>query len=162
MNGKLGGALAAAAVVVGTTAGVVIATQGAAGAARTTAGQHIVMQAKGQLSTVGKGLFDLKLRNAVNAGARISARIAVSSITISQFGGNQAIEVAILARSCDGANGFGGLEDVVVPQDETVHLSYLSAVRMPFTSGLPSSYCLYAETVRDNGRLEVAVVATTI
>jgi hypothetical protein len=163
MNRKIGSALVAAAIAVGgTAAGVTIATQSAAGAARTTAGQHIVMQATGQLSTVGKGLFDLKLRSAVSGGGQIGARIAVSSITISQFGGSQAIEVAILAKSCDGANGLGGLEDVVVPQDDTVHLSYPSAVRMPMVANPPASYCLYAETVRDNGRLDVTVVATTI
>jgi hypothetical protein len=120
------------------------------------------MQAKGQLSTVGKGLFDLKLRNAINGTGRIGARIAISSITIGQFGGSQAIEVSILAKSCDNANGFGGLEDVVVPQDDTVHLSYPSPIRMPLVANPPASYCLYAETVRDNGTLDVTVVATTL
>ena len=50
----------------------------------------------------------------------------------------------------------------VVPQDDTVHLSYPSAIRMPLVASPPASYCLYAETVRDNGRLDVTVVATTI
>ena len=163
MNRKTGsmliGAVAVAAVV---GVGTLVATQDAAGAARATAGQHIVMQRQAQLTTSGKGLVEAKLFSAVNGGAKLGSRIAVSSITLSQFGGSQAIEVSIRAASCDSTNGFGALESVVVPQDDTVHLDYPSAVRMPLVANLPASYCLYAETVRDNGRLDVTLVATTV
>ena len=163
MNRKLStGLIGVVGVAAAVGAATLVATQNASGAARTTAGQHIVMQRQAQLSTVGKGLFVAKLFNATSGVGKLTGRIAVSSITLSQFGGSQAIEVAILARSCDNANGFGGLEDVVVPQDDTVHLDYPSAVRMPLNPVVPASYCLYAETVRDNGRLDVTVVATTV
>jgi hypothetical protein len=161
MNRKLGSVLIGAAIITGGVT-TLVATQNAAGAARTTAGQHIVMDGHATLTAAGKGLFYLKLHSAIDGTGKLTSRIAVSSITLSQFGGSQAITVAIRAATCDNANGFGALEQVVVPQDETVHLTYPSAVRMPLVANTPSSYCLYAETLRDNGRLDVSVVATTL
>jgi hypothetical protein len=161
MNRRIASALIGTAVVaLGAGAGALVVTQDAAGAARTTAGQHLVMQASGDL-VAGSGLFYLKLMNATSGFAKVTNRIAVSSITFAQLGGSQPVEVSIRAATCDNSNGFGALEYVVVPQNQTVHLSYPSAVRMPFVSNTPSSYCLYAETVRDGGTLDVTVVATT-
>jgi hypothetical protein len=162
MQRKLGiTAVGAAVVAAAVAAGTLVTTQNAAGVARTTTGQHIVMQASGDL-VVGSGLFYLRLHDATRGTAKLTNRIAVSSITLAQLGGSQPIQVSIRAATCDNANGFGALEEVVVPQDQTVHLNYPSAVRMPFVSSTPSSYCLYAETVRDNGTLDVTVVGTTI
>lgn len=162
MNRRIAsGVIGAAVVALGTGAGALIATQDAAGAARTTSGMHLVLQGHATLSTVGKGLFNLKLHSAVSGNAKLTNRFAITSITLSQFGGSQAIQVSIHASTCDNTNGYGGLEGVVVPQDETVHLAFPGAVRAPWVAATPASYCLYAESVRDNGVLQVIVVGTT-
>ncbi|MDT4915770.1 MAG: hypothetical protein QOI15_211 [Pseudonocardiales bacterium] len=154
--------LAAAAVGLGS----LIMMQNVAGAtsatsAVTTASRHVVMQASAEL-TSGVGLKDVKLFDATTNSGKLSGRFAVSSVTVAQAGGSQAIEVSLRAATCDNSNAFGAVEYIVVPQDETVHISYPSAVRMPFTASAPTSWCLYAETVRDNGTLHVSVVATSV
>ena len=163
MKRKIGTALIGTVVLaLGAGVGSVIVTQSAAGAARTTTGMHLVLQGHATLSTVGKGLFDLKLRSAVSGNAKLTNRFAITSITISQVSGSQAIQVSIYASNCDNTNGYGGLEDVVVPQDDTVHLAFPGAVRAPWVAATPASYCLYAQSVRDNGVLQVMVVGTTV
>jgi|1186.fasta_scaffold232779_1 hypothetical protein len=125
-----------------------------------TSGQQVVLQASQDLTS--QGLIDVKLLSAVSGKGGLSGRVAISSVTIAQFGGSQAIGVSLRAATCDNANGFGSTEEVVVPQDQTVHLDYPSAMQMPFVATAPTSWCLFAETLPDNGTLTVTVVATKV
>lgn len=162
MKRKIGTALiGTAALALGGGVGSVLVTQSAAGAARTTTTQHLVMQAFAQLNS-SLSSKDVKLFEATRGTGKLSGRIAVWSITIAQMGGSQPLEVALRAATCDDTNGFGAIEDVVVPQNQTVHVSYPSAARMPFVATAPTSWCLYASTVQDGSNLHVSVVATTL
>jgi hypothetical protein len=162
MKRKFVQSIVAAAVVAGAVGvGSLIATPGAQASLAT--GQQVVMQASKELTLNGQpGLTYVKLRSALTGRSGLSGRFAVSSVTIAQFGGSQALEVSLRAATCDNSNGFGAIEDVVVPQDQTVHLDYPKAVQMPFVATAPTSWCLYAVTVRDSGTLKVSVVATKV
>jgi hypothetical protein len=161
MKRKLVQSVVAVVVVAGAVGvGSLIATPGAQAALST--GQQVVLQASKDLTVNGQGLVGVKLLSAVTGRGALSGRFAISSVTIAQFAGSQAIQVSLRAATCDNANGFGATEDVVVPQNETVHLDYPKAVLMPFVATAPTSWCLYAETVRDNGTLMVSVVATKV
>jgi hypothetical protein len=129
----------------------------------TTPTDQVLMQASADLTDNGQpGLADVKLLNATTAAAPLSGRFALSSMTISQLGGSQAIEVALQAASCDDANGLGAIQDVVVAPDQTVQLPYPTPVLMPFVPSVPASWCLFAQTVRDGGRLDISVVGTAV
>jgi len=154
---KVAGVLAAAAL--GVAAGSAIPQ---AGAAQRAGGQRLVMQTSFDVPVGGSGLVYAKLHNATTGGSKLTSRLSISSLTIAQEGGSQPLEVILRAATCDNANGFGALEAVVVPQDQTVHLDYPAAFRMPFVATLPASWCLYAATVPAGGRLLVSLVGTTL
>lgn len=161
MKRKLVQSVVAAAVLAGAVGvGSLVATAGAQAALST--GQQVVLQASKQLPASSPGLVYVKLLSAVTGRGPLSGRFAISSVTIAQFGGSQALEVSLRAATCDNANGFGALENVVVPQYQTVHLDYPKAVQMPFVATAPTSWCLYAETIADGGSLKVSVVATKL
>jgi hypothetical protein len=122
--------------------------------------QQVVLQGSADLSIPQSGLTYVKLERALGSNTPLSGQLAVSSITISQEGGNQDIEVGIRAASCDNSNGLGELEQVVVPIGQTVQLTYPSPVVLPFVPSAPQSWCLFAATVQDNGTLHVSVVGT--
>lgn len=162
MKRKLVQSVVAAAVVLAGVVGIgsLIASSGAQAAVST--GQQVVLQASKDLTTGQRGLADVKLLSAVTGTGALSGRFAISSVTIAQFDGSQAIQVSLRAASCNDANGYGATESVVVPKNETVHLDYPKAMQMPFVATVPESWCLYAQTVRDNGTLTVSVVATRV
>jgi hypothetical protein len=151
---------AVAATAVG--GGIVVAMPSAGADATLSSGDQVVLQASKDLPISQQGLVYVKLVSAVTGRGALSGRFAVSSVTFAQFGGSQAIQVGLRAASCDNANGFGAVEDVVVPQNQTVHLDYPRAVQMPFVASAPTSWCLYASTVADGGTLEASVVATKV
>lgn len=160
MKRKLVLAAMAAGLVIGAS---LIGTEFAGASAQSTAttAQPVLMKGSQDL-TGGAGLVYVKLRNARTGKAALSGRYAVSSATFAQFGGSQALPVALRMATCDNANGFGAFEDVAVPQNQTVHLDFPKAVPVPFVATAPTSWCLYAATVPDNGQLSVNVVATKV
>jgi hypothetical protein len=122
---------------------------------------QVLMQAEADLTDNGQpGLTYVKLLNETNGSPTLSGRFAVSSVTVSQFGGDQPIQVSLRAASCDNSNGLGAIGDVVVPQDQTVQLPYPTPVLMPFVPSVPAAWCLFAQTVADNGRLSISVVGS--
>jgi hypothetical protein len=149
-------------VIAGIGIAAASASSGRAAARQQAAGQRFVMQAAADLPSGPVGLKDVKLLNAVTGAGKLSGRVAISSITLAQADGSQAIEVALRAATCDDANGFGAVEDVIVPPNQTVHLTYPAALHLPFVASAPTSWCLYAETVRDDGRLMVSVAGTQL
>jgi hypothetical protein len=122
---------------------------------------QVLMQASAELTDNGQpGLTYVKLLNELTGAPSLSGHLAVSSVTISQFGGSQPIQVSLRAASCDNSNGLGAIGDVVVPQNQTVQLPYPTPVLMPFVPSVPASWCLFAQTVADNGSLSISVVGT--
>src|SRR4051812_27685291 len=122
--------VAVAAIAVAVGVGSLIATPGAQAALSN--GQQVVLQAEKNLGhNTGAGLIDVKLLSATTSKGALSGRFAISSVTLSQFDGSQAIQVSLVAASCDNTNRHGATTGVVVPQNATVHLGYPKAVQMP-------------------------------
>jgi hypothetical protein len=155
--------LVGAAVLAGVgVAAASIGTQASAQQRRTTTtSSQRVWQAFAQLSQ-GPGTRYVHLLEATSRAGKLSARLAVSSITIAQMGGSQPLEVAILAASCDHSNAYGQIEDVVVAQNATVHLTYPNAIRLPFVTELPATWCLFATTAQDGANLHVSLVGNRL
>jgi hypothetical protein len=125
--------------------------------------QQVVLQASADLSETNPppvGLTYVKLLRADTGTGALSGRYAISSVTIGQFGGDQELPVILRAASCDNSNGYGELEDIVVPKGQTVQLNYPSPLQFPLVQSAPAAWCLYAATVQDNGQLHVTVVGT--
>jgi hypothetical protein len=155
--------LVGAAVLAGVgVAAASVATQASAQQRRTTTtSSQRVWQAFAQLSE-GPGTRYVHLLEATSHAGKLSARLAVSSITIAQMGGTQPLEVGILAANCDHSNAYGQIEDVVVAQNATVHLTYPNAIRLPFVAELPATWCLFATTAQDGANLHVSLVGNRL
>ena len=146
---------------VGVTAASIGTPAGAQQRRTATTSSQRVWQGFAQLSE-SPGTRYVHLLEATSRAGKLSARLAVSSITIAQMGGTQPLEVGILAANCDHSNRYGAIEDVVVPQNATVHLTYPNAVRLPFVADLPTTWCLFATTAQDGGNLHVSLVGNRL
>jgi hypothetical protein len=147
-------AVVASAVVTGT----LIANPGAHAA---TAGSHqVLMQAIKSLKPGKNDTF--KLLNETTRLGGLSGTYAVSSATFSDIGSSGPLEVALLAATCTDSNGYGGVDDIVVPPNQTVHIDYPQALRMPFVSHTPGTWCLFAEVPQTDGIVTVSVVAAKV
>jgi hypothetical protein len=122
---------------------------------------QVVLQATADLTETNPppvGLTYVKVLRADTGTGQLSGRYGVTSITLGQFGGSQELPVILRAASCDNQNGYGELEDVIVPQGQTVQLTYPSPMQLPFVQSAPAAWCLFAATVQDDGQLHVSVV----